>query len=122
MTSSQSKHRGDYVCGHGHLGITKQFCWSLVFVVQLWFVSEVAMQPINPVMTSYQQQERAAAFKAQEESPSPATRAIVQDELRRAAQHISRRHHVLAGMLLAVFLALDIGSVYGLRYLRRATA
>jgi hypothetical protein len=100
----------------------RPLCWVILIVMQIWFACQVSLVPFSAARTSYRRQEQAAALKAQEGSPSPATRAAVQQVLHLAEHHVAHRQVVKVGVLLAVFLALDLAFIYGRRYYKRAPA
>ncbi len=88
--------------------LMRPFYWVILVVVQIWFACQVSFVPFDAARVSYRRDERAAALKAQNGNPSPATRSAVQEELRLAGRHVVRRQLAQASALLAVFLALDI--------------
>ncbi len=92
--------------------------WVILIVAQIWFACQVSFVPFNAVRASYRREQRAAALKAREENPSPATQARLQEELRLAARYVTHRQLVQAGVLLAAFLAFDIAFIYGRKHLK----
>jgi hypothetical protein len=97
----------------------RPFYWAILIVMQLWFTCAVTMVPFNAFKVSYRREERAAALKADRENPSPATRAVVLEELHRATRHTVDREFTRTGVLFAVLVALDILCLYGWKHRKR---
>jgi len=96
----------------------KPFYWVLLIVAQIWFAADVSLKPFNAAKVSYPHEELVAALKAQDEHPSPATSAAVRDELDRAGHYIVRRQLTQCGVLIVVFLAIDVAFFCGWKNLR----
>ncbi len=90
----------------------RPFYWVILITAQIWFCLQVTLAPFNAAKVSYRREERAAASKALQENPSPATRAAFQEELRRAGRHVASRQFATAGVLFAILVALDVAAVY----------
>ena len=93
----------------------RPFYWVIVIVAQIWLSLQISLTPFNAFRVSYRREQRAAALKAQDENPTPATRAAMQEEMRRALHYVSNRQVATAGVLFALFLAADISILYAMK-------
>ncbi len=100
----------------------RPFYWVILIVVQIWLACQMSILPYNAARVSYRREERAAALIAQAENPSPANRAVLQEELRLAERHVFHRELFHATVWLAVFLALDVVFIYARRHPKREPA
>jgi hypothetical protein len=99
----------------------KPFYWVILIVAQIWLSLQICLAPFDAAGVSYRREERVAALRAQDENPSPATRSAMQEELRRAARHVTHRQLATAGGFFAAFLALDIW-IYAWKHDKREPA
>jgi hypothetical protein len=93
--------------------------WPLLIVFQISLAAGLAFRPLNAARGSYRHDERAAAFKAMSEHPSPETKAAMQRELRLNAEHIGHQELMFCGVLIVVFVLVDIACFYGWRNFRQ---
>ncbi len=93
--------------------------WTFLILFQIWFAVQTSLQPFNAAKGSFRREERAAAFKAASDNPTPETKAALQKELHLNGQHIVRRQFTQAGILLGVFLVLDVAGYYGWKNFRQ---
>src|SRR5512137_583187 len=100
----------------------RPFYWVILLVVQLWIACQLTFAPFDVFRVAYRRDERAAALRAQRENPSPATRAAVQEELRRAVAHVQATQFATAGVIFAALVALDVLCFYGWKHVKREPA
>lgn len=93
--------------------------WLLLIVFQVSLAAGLAFRPFNAARGSYRHDERATAFKAMSEHPSPETKAAMQSELRLNAEHIGHQELMLCGVLIVVFVLADIAGFHGWRNFRQ---
>jgi hypothetical protein len=93
--------------------------WPVLIVFQIWLASEISFKAFDAAHVSYRHQEFVAALKAQDDHPSSATKAAVQEELHLASHHVIRQQFAQFGLLLVVFLMLDVVCLYGWRNFKR---
>jgi hypothetical protein len=93
--------------------------WPLLILFQVWLGAEIALQPFNAARGSYRHEERAAAFKAMGEHPSPETKAAVQRELQLSVEHIDHQRFIQCAIFVVVLSMLDVACYYGWRDFRR---
>lgn len=78
----------------------------LGFVLFLRFLI-VSPRAGNLAKEPYRREERAAAFKAMAENPTPATKAAFHEEQLRVIRYTTRRDLTRSGLMFAGFLLLD---------------
>jgi hypothetical protein len=93
--------------------------WPLLIAFEIFLAAGIALQPFNAARGSYRHDERAAALKAMSEHPSPETKAAMQRELHLNAEHIVHQEFMFCGVLIVVFVLLDIACFYGWRNFRQ---
>jgi hypothetical protein len=86
---------------------------------QIYLAAGIALRPFNAARGSYRHDERAAAFKAMAEHPSPETKAVMQRELHLNGEHIVHQDFMFCGVLIVVFVLVDIACIYGWRNFRQ---
>ena len=93
--------------------------WPLLIALQISLAAGIALSPFNAARGPYRHDERAAAFKAMAEHPSPETKAAVLRELQLNKEHIVHQEFIFCGVLIVVFVLVDIACFYGWRNFRQ---
>ena len=91
------------------------FYWVILLVAQVWLACQLAFAPVDVIRTGYRREERVAALKAHNESPSATTQMAVLEELRRATRHVQIKQFATAAAIFGVLVVLDVLCVYGWR-------
>jgi len=93
--------------------------WPLLIAFEIFLAAGIALRPFNAARGSYRHDERAAALKAMADHTSPETKAAVQRELHLNEEYIVHQEFVFCGVLLVVFILVDIACFYAWRNFRQ---
>ncbi len=85
---------------------------ALIIVVQLFFVMQFTLRPVNLAKIPYRQARRAAAMTALSHDQTPENKAAVLQELQLASHHTAVRQYTFTGVVFAALLSFEGVIVY----------
>ena len=91
---------------------SKKSVWPFIIVVlvlvQLFFVLQLTLRPVNLAKIPFRMQERGAVFSAFAKNPSPENKAELQKEWQLAGNHVVCQQYTTAGIVFAALLGAEM--------------
>ena len=85
---------------------------ALVILVQLFFVMQFTLRPVNLAKIPYRRAERAAAVTAFAQDQTPDNKAAMQQELHLASRHTAIQQFTFTGIVFVALLSFESIIIY----------